>query len=301
MRHFIFGYGSLICPLSRAVTAPSLKDAIAEPTVISHIERTWSARVSKCQVQQQARQQQRRQHHHSNDDDDDSVRDNNNDNGGDVCDDDDDDTMMIRGWTPMGVRFRRGAECNGVLIRVDDAELSRFDAREVGYLRRRIDLADVHPHVDDDDDDDDYAMEEGGTGGGGGGGEGQPLPSDFEGASKPPPPTTAPSPIHMPACSPSPDSGCRPRAPPAPHLPRRLRPSRTSGARNAGGCSRWRERSGGGGRGRRRRRRRLPRGSGTTLRYGSTSKGRGECGWLVGWLAGWGGSRWWRLLLFGLP
>ena len=168
MRHFIFGYGSLICPLSRAVTAPSLKDAIAEPTVISHIERTWSARVSKCQVRQQARQQQRRQHHHSNDDDDDSVRDNNNDNGGDVCDDDDDDdTMMIRGWTPMGVRFRRGAECNGVLIRVDDAELSRFDAREVGYLRRRIDLADVHPHVDDDDDDDDYAMEEGGTGGGG--------------------------------------------------------------------------------------------------------------------------------------
>ena len=165
MRHFIFGYGSLICPLSRAVTAPSLKDAIAEPTVISHIERTWSARVSKCQVRQQARQQQRRQHHHSNDDDDDSVRDNNNDNGGDVCDDDDDDdTMMIRGWTPMGVRFRRGAECNGVLIRVDDAELSRFDAREVGYLRRRIDLADVHPHVDDDDDDDDYAMEEGGGG-----------------------------------------------------------------------------------------------------------------------------------------
>ena len=256
MRHFIFGYGSLICPLSRAVTAPSLKDAIAEPTVISHIERTWSARVSKCQVRQQARQQQRRQHHHSNDDDDDSVRDNNNDNGGDVCDDDDDDTMMIRGWTPMGVRFRRGAECNGVLIRVDDAELSRFDAREVGYLRRRIDLADVHPHVDDDDDDDDYAMEEGGTGGGG-----------FD------------------------DDAPR----------RRLRPSRTSGARNAGGCSRWRERSGGGGRGRRRRRRRLPRGSGTTLRYGSTSKGRGECGWLVGWLAGWGGSRWWRLLLFGLP
>jgi hypothetical protein len=180
MRHFIFGYGSLICPLSRAVTAPSLKDAIAEPTVISHIERTWSARVSKCQVQQQARQQQRRQHHHSNDDDDDddSVRDNNNDNGGDVCDDDDDDTMMIiRGWTPMGVRFRRGAECNGVLIRVDDAELSRFDAREVGYLRRRIDLADVHPHVDDDADDDDVDDE-------GEGEEGE----DRRRASPPPPP-----------------------------------------------------------------------------------------------------------------
>ena len=181
MRHFIFGYGSLICPLSRAVTAPSLKDAIAEPTVISHIERTWSARVSKCQVQQQARQQQRRQHHHSNDDDDDddSVRDNNNDNGGDVCDDDDDDTMMIiRGWTPMGVRFRRGAECNGVLIRVDDAELSRFDAREVGYLRRRIDLADVHPHVDDDADDDDVDDE----------GEGEEGEDRRRRASPPPPP-----------------------------------------------------------------------------------------------------------------
>ena len=174
MRHFIFGYGSLICPLSRAVTAPSLKDAIAEPTVISHIERTWSARVSKCQVQQQARQQQQR-HHSNDDDDDDSVRDNSNDDGGDICDDD--DTMIIRGWTPMGVRFRRGAECNGVLIRVDDAELSRFDAREVGYLRRRIDLADVHPHVDDDDDDD-YAMEEGE------GEEGE----DRRRASPPPPP-----------------------------------------------------------------------------------------------------------------
>jgi hypothetical protein len=184
MRHFIFGYGSLICPLSRAVTAPSLKDAIAEPTVISHIERTWSARVSKCQVQQQARQQQRRQHHHSNDDDDDddSVRDNNNDNGGDVCDDDDDDTMMIiRGWTPMGVRFRRGAECNGVLIRVDDAELSRFDAREVGYLRRRIDLADVHPHVDDDADDDDVDDE----------GEGEEGEEDRRRRASPPPPPLA--------------------------------------------------------------------------------------------------------------
>jgi hypothetical protein len=123
MRHFIFGYGSLICPLSRAVTAPSLGDAIAEPAVISHIERTWSARVSKRQC-------------------DDSFHDSD-----DGIDDDDPD-REIRGWTPMGVRFRRGAECNGVLIRVDDAELARFDAREVGYARRRIDLADVRPHSD---------------------------------------------------------------------------------------------------------------------------------------------------------
>ena len=119
MKHFIFGYGSLICPQSRAVTAPSLKDAVAEPVVISHIERTWSARVSKCQL----------------DDDYDDV-DCPGDNG-----------VIIRGWTPMGVRFRRGAECNGVLISVDEEELFQFDVREVGYVRRRIDLADVHPHA----------------------------------------------------------------------------------------------------------------------------------------------------------
>ena len=36
------------------------------------------------------------------------------------------------------------------------------------------------------------------------------LPIGFEGASKPP---LAPPPIHMPACPPGPDSGCRPRPP----------------------------------------------------------------------------------------
>ena len=38
----------------------------------------------------------------------------------------------------------------------------------------------------------------------------QPLPIGFEGSSKPP---LAPPPIHMPACPPGPDSGCRPRPP----------------------------------------------------------------------------------------
>jgi len=123
MKHFIFGYGSLICPQSRAVTAPSLKDAVAEPAVISHIERTWSARVAKCQ--------------HDDDDDDDGP-----------------DHRVIRGWTPMGVRFRRGAECNGVLIHVDEMELMRFDVREVGYVRRKIDLEDVRRHVDPSSDTD---------------------------------------------------------------------------------------------------------------------------------------------------
>lgn len=50
----------------------------------------------------------------------------------------------------MGVRFRRGAKCNGVLICVDEEELMRFDIREAGYDRQPIDLADIHPHVDSD-------------------------------------------------------------------------------------------------------------------------------------------------------
>ncbi|KAL7544002.1 hypothetical protein ACHAXR_013431 [Thalassiosira sp. AJA248-18] len=126
MKHFIFGYGSLICPQSRAITAPSLQDAIAEPVVINSIERTWSARVTKRQAHSSS----------GNDSSEPSSASNDRDH--------------IRGWTPMGVRFRRGARCNGVLINVDEAELKRFDVRESGYVRRRIDLADIHRHIDSD-------------------------------------------------------------------------------------------------------------------------------------------------------
>lgn len=50
----------------------------------------------------------------------------------------------------MGVRFRPGAKCNGVLIHVDEEELGRFDVRESGYVRQTIELADIHRHVDSD-------------------------------------------------------------------------------------------------------------------------------------------------------
>mmetsp|Transcript_26150 Transcript_26150/g.39429 ORF Transcript_26150/g.39429 Transcript_26150/m.39429 type:complete len:271 (+) Transcript_26150:134-946(+) len=112
MKHFIFGYGSLICPQSRSVTAPTLK-SIAEPVIINHIERIWSARVLKGNS---------------------LVLDKNREH--------------IRGWTPMGIRKRQGASCNGVLIHVDDEELERFDIREEGYKRHRIDLIDVYPHCE---------------------------------------------------------------------------------------------------------------------------------------------------------
>ena len=43
--HWIFGYGSLICPKSRAVTAPSLQGRRATPVVVHHLERIWSLPV----------------------------------------------------------------------------------------------------------------------------------------------------------------------------------------------------------------------------------------------------------------
>lgn len=119
MKNFIFGYGSLICPQSRAITAPTLSNSTAEPVVVKHIERTWSA---------SPRAFYGRQAH--------SGLENNT------------PTTSVRGMTPVGVRFRRGAVCNGVLICVDEEELFRFDKRELGYSRQRIDVADIHRHVD---------------------------------------------------------------------------------------------------------------------------------------------------------
>lgn len=45
--HFIFGYGSLICPKSRKISAPSLSEADAEaiPVLVTNWKRSWSARA----------------------------------------------------------------------------------------------------------------------------------------------------------------------------------------------------------------------------------------------------------------
>ena len=40
--HYIFGYGSLICPASRAVTAPTLVGRPATPVRVHGVERIWS-------------------------------------------------------------------------------------------------------------------------------------------------------------------------------------------------------------------------------------------------------------------
>ena len=101
IRHFIFGYGSLICPLSRSITAPSLAGVPATPAIVYNLQRTWSARIDGPK-------------HH------------------------------LEGFTAMGVRFRQGHKCSGVLIEVDEEELAQFDVRETGYDRKLIELEHIH-------------------------------------------------------------------------------------------------------------------------------------------------------------
>ena len=143
----MFGYGSLICPKSRATTAPSLINVVAEPAIIANIERSWCVRVvtgvrvvtatssSSCSSSNKcngrgaettattpttARQQQQQQ------------------------------TSVRRiGYTPAGVQFKHGAECNGVLMHISEDELRRFDEREGKfYTRRRAVITDIRRYYD---------------------------------------------------------------------------------------------------------------------------------------------------------
>jgi hypothetical protein len=117
IRHFIFGYGSLICPQSRSITAPTLTGVPATPAIVYNLQRTWSARVA-------------------------------------------DPKLHLEGTTAVGVRFRRGHKCSGVLIEVDEEELARFDEREQGYDRKLIGLEHVHriPDLGFELDDEDHVV-----------------------------------------------------------------------------------------------------------------------------------------------
>ncbi len=120
-RHFIFGYGSLICHRSRAITAPSLASKPAIPVVVEHLSRTWSARVP-------------RQY-------------NMIDPGMTTTNE-----LEIHGQTAMGIVRAKNTKCSGVLIEVDNIELQHFDIREGGYDRVEIDLIHIWGLNNDDDD-----------------------------------------------------------------------------------------------------------------------------------------------------
>ena len=45
-KHYVFGYGSLMCPLSRQVTNANLMNKFTIPIVIHQLERAWCARTT---------------------------------------------------------------------------------------------------------------------------------------------------------------------------------------------------------------------------------------------------------------
>jgi cation transport regulator ChaC len=47
IRHFVFGYGSLICPESRAITNPDQANKVATPVVVHNVERIFSKRTHR--------------------------------------------------------------------------------------------------------------------------------------------------------------------------------------------------------------------------------------------------------------
>jgi cation transport regulator ChaC len=147
MRHVIFGYGSLICPKSRATTAPSLVNVVAEPAIVANIERSWCVRVVTVAATAAASSSS-------------SSCSNNDNNSRDAPATTATTTKQQQasvrriGFTPVGVQFKHGAECNGVLIHITEDELQRFDEREGKfYTRRRIVIADIRRYYDNSCDD----------------------------------------------------------------------------------------------------------------------------------------------------
>lgn len=129
-RHFIFGYGSLICHRSRAVTAPSLASKPAMPVLVEHLARTWSARIPHQKDSTSSTGKELKQ--------------NTND--------------ILHGQTAMGIERAWNTKCIGVLIEVDDVELDYFDAREGGYDRVEIDLLHIHGLNDNEDLEDSHVV-----------------------------------------------------------------------------------------------------------------------------------------------
>jgi len=122
--HYIFGYGSLICSKSRAITAPTTAHSPAHPAIVNHYQRTWTARgrYSANSIVHEDKLNVRQ-------------------------------LNKLKGGTAMGVRYKEGYKVTGVLIPVNEEELSQFDIREAGYDRVLVDLDHVSavpglPHPD---------------------------------------------------------------------------------------------------------------------------------------------------------
>ena len=115
-RHFIFGYGSLICPDSCRITAPTLSEGErAEPLPVSikNLRRSWNVPFYLPALS--------------------------------------DGSRKVKGMTVLGVQRcedNSNSMCNGVLIEVNENELKQFDIREMNYTRAMVDIQDILFPVD---------------------------------------------------------------------------------------------------------------------------------------------------------
>jgi hypothetical protein len=99
IKHYIFGYGSLMCPLSRQVTNANLMNKFTIPILIQELERAWCARTTTGYTAMGVQ----------------FVPNNNNNNNN----------------TAATKRF-----CTGILIgTIDSVELEDLDRREASYDR----------------------------------------------------------------------------------------------------------------------------------------------------------------------
>lgn len=112
-KHYIFGYGSLICQHSRSRT--TARPVLATPVLVQGLQRVWSVRVPGfCAMGVQLSTTT-------------TTNDGNNNNAGKSSHHD-------------------STECLGVLVPIHSADdLARLDERELGYQREPIALENVHP------------------------------------------------------------------------------------------------------------------------------------------------------------
>lgn len=117
--HYIFGYGSLICSESRAMSAPEQSQKVVTPVVVKGVQTIWSKRVARGMTAL-----------------------------GVKVDEDDSDMTMIHDENRKTMNKQLSLEqsqCIGVLLPVNNDELERFDEREQGYKRKSIDLERIEP------------------------------------------------------------------------------------------------------------------------------------------------------------
>ena len=120
IQHFIFGYGSLICSKSRAVTIPEHADAVVTPVLVEGLQRVWCKRSTFGMTAVGV-----------------TLVHNNNINR--IKSDSKRDAAST-----TAAAIATAAECVGVLLPVGAVDLQRFDEREKGYRRALLDLKQVH-------------------------------------------------------------------------------------------------------------------------------------------------------------